>query len=94
MLDKAIQVEPRAFADFDRTKNVQDQLQAMIEERPCPGLFLRFVTFMGWDGATWDVHSYPNWGIPHRFFGSMEQLWLGFLMHEKYQKRWAGEDWE
>jgi len=26
-------------------------------------------------------------------FKSMEQLWLAFVMHEKYGKKWDGEDW-
>ena len=24
---------------------------------------------------------------------SMEQLWLAFVMYEKYKKRWNGEEW-
>jgi len=24
---------------------------------------------------------------------SMEQLWLAFVMHEKYGKKWDGQDW-
>ena len=24
---------------------------------------------------------------------SAEQLWLMYVMHEKYQKKWDGEDW-
>jgi hypothetical protein len=26
-------------------------------------------------------------------FNSMEQLWLAFVMHEKYNKRWDGKEW-
>ena len=26
--------------------------------------------------------------------GSMEQLWLAFVMHELYQKKWDGEAWK
>jgi hypothetical protein len=26
-------------------------------------------------------------------FGSMEQLWLALLYHEKYGKRWDGDNW-
>ena len=28
-----------------------------------------------------------------RYFTSMEQLWLAFVMKEKYNKNWDGEDW-
>ena len=24
---------------------------------------------------------------------TMEQLWLVFVMHEKYNKEWSGEEW-
>lgn len=24
---------------------------------------------------------------------SMEQQWLAFVMHERYKKKWNGEDW-
>ncbi len=27
-------------------------------------------------------------------YGSMEQLWLAFVMHEKHGKVWNGTDWE
>jgi len=27
-------------------------------------------------------------------FNSMEQLWLAFVMKEKFDKVWNGEDWE
>lgn len=27
-------------------------------------------------------------------FSSMEQLWLAFVMREKYNKNWNGEDWK
>ena len=30
MLDRAIESEPLAFKDFDRTKNVQDKLQEFL----------------------------------------------------------------
>ena len=26
-------------------------------------------------------------------FNSMEQLWLAFVMSEKYNKKWDGKDW-
>ena len=44
MLNKAIISEPLIFADFDRTKNVQDQLQEMVVvgSHPMP------ITNLGW----------------------------------------------
>ena len=29
-----------------------------------------------------------------RYFTSMEQLWLAFVMKEKYNKMWDGDKWE
>lgn len=28
------------------------------------------------------------------YYETMEQLWLAFVMHEKYNKKWNGTDWE
>lgn len=37
------------------------------------------------DGIMWQaLHDYAN---------SMEQLWLAFVMKEKYQKTWNGKEW-
>lgn len=32
--------------------------------------------------------------IPLEQFTSMEQLWLAFVMQEKYNKLWDGKDWQ
>lgn len=63
----------------------QDQLQEMVggyheDEHQHVSLLHNFDTFL-------DFLSVPN---PYH---SMEQLWLGFVMHEKYKKHWNGEDW-
>ncbi len=29
----------------------------------------------------------------NRFYTSMEQLWLAFVMHEKYDKKWEDKSW-
>ncbi len=91
MLDKAMQSEPLAFKYFDRTKNVQDQLQEMFSQREMPRL-------------SFDYESNP-WGLFEGFgqfmetdysgeyFGTSEQLWLAFVMQELHQKSWNGHDW-
>ena len=81
MLDKAIEAHPEAFQGFDRTKNVQDQLQAMagnVEDLPFTILevFYEYVK-----GLQWNENP------------SYEQLWLAFLLAEKYGKYWNGSDW-
>ncbi len=35
-------------------------------------------------------HKHSNY---HHKFRTWEQLWLAFVMKEKYQKTWDGEDW-
>ena len=79
----------------------QDQLQEMITSqdfanyaviRPNePPLidnllsaFEQFCHHQPWQGK-------PH-GIDHR--PTMEQLWLAFVMHEKYAKSWDGNDWK
>jgi len=32
-------------------------------------------------------------GQHYREYGTMEQLWLAFVMWEKYQKKWDGKEW-
>ncbi len=65
----------------------QDQLQEMVGIRT-PEDFERFHQSFSfpWEG---------EFGIPD-YMGvctSMEQLWLAFVMKEKYGKTWDGEDW-
>jgi len=58
----------------------QDQLQDMITDRPMSGLLLDFR-----DSALAFL-----WGDG---LDSMEQLWVAFVMKEKYNKVWNGEGW-
>ena len=71
----------------------QDELQEMLEEKPSPKLFARFLYFLGWDGATFSTHHYPQTNAGTKGFTSMEQLWLVFIMFERYQKSWDGLQW-
>ncbi len=92
MLDEAIKSEPSAFEGFDKTKNIQSQLQEMLEDRPSPKLFTRFLSFLGWDGATFTAYNYsPKLTIG--LFTSMEQLWLAFVMFQLYKKKWDNGEW-
>jgi hypothetical protein len=71
----------------------QDQLQeVVIDKIDCPShsafaiiinLGSRFLR-MAQDTATFDYWIQ---------FLSMEQLWLAFVMHEKYNKKWNGQEW-
>ena len=59
----------------------QDQLQEMVNLEPTPLLLSRF---HGW---------FKNEVINRKCLESMEQLWLAFVMKEKYGKTWDGETW-
>lgn len=63
----------------------QDQLQEMLRGERKHSL------------ETWNLHwAFHNWLIRsgvNTENGSFEQLWLVFVMHEKYGKRWDGEKW-
>lgn len=77
----------------------QDQLQEMVNELPewQKHIINRLYAFADF------VHKEPY--LPKHFkdiekdeachfFTSMEQLWLAFVMKEKYNKIWYGEDWK
>ena len=69
----------------------QDQLQEMIRHKRCSQLqfedwyseLKRFTLFCG---------NLP--ACPENYFKSMEQLWLAFVMKEKFNKKWTGNDWK
>lgn len=68
----------------------QDQLQEMIIGLPqCHGRVMKpliecLVKFEEW------FHN----DEPKAEFNSMEQLWLAFVMKEKYKKTWDGRKWK
>ena len=57
----------------------QDKLQEMLKLSPLP-LIILFSAY---------VRDVPVYGMEW----SMEQLWLAFVMKEKYNKKWNGEEW-
>ena len=70
----------------------QDQLQEIWRQeylkRPSKyGWFGEFCNFIG------DVYSDYDLMNADEVFESMEQLWLAFVMKEKYGKVWNGEEW-
>lgn len=67
----------------------QDQLQEMVG-----GFEAGFI-----DWREWKKNIYPSFGgytnpFSKLGFTSFEQLWLAFVMKEKYDKVWNGERWE
>lgn len=59
----------------------QDQLQEMLNKE---------LADLVWD---FGAFLYPMNSSVHYDGKSMEQLWLAFVMYEKYNKTWNGEDW-
>ncbi|KKN03722.1 hypothetical protein LCGC14_1104810 [marine sediment metagenome] len=45
-----------------------------------------------WHFSEWAVKATNEWGNTTPF-ATMEQLWLAFVMKEKYNKTWSGEEW-
>jgi hypothetical protein len=60
----------------------EDQLQEMTIFAGYPFLLLEAM-YTRQKGGTFTIYK----------FGSLEQLWLAFVMHEKYGKIWNGEEW-
>jgi hypothetical protein len=70
----------------------QDQLQEMVGVKTA-GDLEDCGLLKGWDdGSGWAaIDGYRDSRIFDNF--SMEQLWLAFVMKEKYNKTWDGVDW-
>jgi len=86
MLNKAIEGEPLVFKDFDRANNVQDQLQEMVFTAT-DGTYNKVGTKVFAFADYWEEHGIPA------MFTSLKQLWLAFVMRERFGKVWTGSDW-
>jgi hypothetical protein len=64
----------------------QDQLQGMVEYCPLD-LIQKFKNFC------WRSHEGIKLDYEAVSKMSMEQLWLAFVMKEKYNKTWNGKEW-
>lgn len=73
----------------------QDQIQDMFKYEKPEYLMNDFSEFIysehNIDSDCGIYHFIFNLNAKH--FTSMEQLWLSFVMKEKYNKYWNGEDW-
>ena len=60
----------------------QDQLQGMVMDDDD-------------NKSAWTLkfHKFVSEGFKINIFWSMEQLWLAFVMNEKFNKTWDGKDW-
>ena len=80
MLDEAIKQHPVEFAEFDRTKNVQDQLQAMVRDG-----------YQEHHKVIYEFSIKTPWAV-----NSYEKLELAYVMYKKFNKLWNAEleKWE
>lgn len=71
----------------------QSQLQEMVLKETKLEPWRLNVVFMDWqqNEFDYDEHGSPRW--KHGPYHTMEQLWLAFVMKEKYNKAWNGEKW-
>jgi len=65
----------------------QDQLQGMVEEC-CWTMIDDFNEW--WEEVNVNSEEFCE---KEKFYQSMEQLWLAFVMSELWNKTWNGEDW-
>lgn len=74
----------------------QDQLQKMVfpfppdEEQRIDNMYFELIAFEYWKEK--QNHTFGAKDLKYKF-GSMEQIWLGYVMKEKYQKEWNGKNW-
>lgn len=100
MCEKAEEIQelrtPRNYDDtmsfwYEGTPNVwlprQDQLQEMVGEKSEVMLLEYILCFVFDTKKHWWRTEYT------KQFDSMEQLWLAFVMKEKYNKIWIGDEW-
>jgi len=71
----------------------QDQLQDMVDNMRTQE-HLHFLGYVYKKMHKYDVGLLDDNKSPYfHYFKSMEQLWLAFVMKEKFNKTWKGEEW-
>jgi len=74
----------------------QDQLQEMVTGKGVlSGDWLDVLDhFVMDEGGLFDFFDAHRIDETYNYVKSMEQLWLAFVMKEKYKKVWDGEEWQ
>lgn len=84
MLDEVIKLHLTDFKDFDRTQNVQDQLQEMLPQ------------FKGNSATIFNTLDellvFMRENIYN--FDTLEQFWLAFVLKNNYSKSWIDLEWK
>jgi hypothetical protein len=71
----------------------QEQLQDMLipeDEKDSRGKYIVLLD----DFQDWVLNDCTGLEWSHKIDPSMEQLWLAYVMKEKFKKYWNGKDWE
>lgn len=84
MFNAARYEHQKDFKNFDILNSRQDQLQEMYEG-DWWSAYLKF--------EEWMKENYNDVRGDVMILMSMEQLWLAFVMSERYSKQWNGTDW-
>lgn len=75
----------------------QDQLQEMVTYHQCPTCHIsRISDYLEGMLNVWEEESMKHASdMPYEWTGpgTVEQLWLAFVMEEKHGKTWNGEEW-
>ena len=71
----------------------QDQLQEMVGT--FPKAFEKLVNEVGINDFNYGLEEMFEWGLFGQYssLASMEQLWLAFVMKDKFNKVWDGKKW-
>ena len=70
----------------------QDQLQEMMIPKDEQDCLNKYVVLLD-DFQEWVLEKGIGLEWSYLIQVSMEQLWLAYVMHEKYQKIWANGEW-
>ncbi len=73
----------------------QDQLQKMVENELIVNGVIGIGVMWHYKAEMWEMAWQSKWPqhVWHVVAPTFEQLWRAFVMKEKYQKVWNGEDW-
>ena len=90
-----VQIGGNSICDYPLPR--QDQLQDMVELYNY--ISIGFTCNNGIRGKKapykLTIQKFPYWSYPLCFMmESMEQLWLAFVMYEKFNKKWDGAKWQ
>lgn len=86
MFDKAVEAHPIEFVGFDRTKNIQDQLQRMISSMDNMDEIVKIQFYF--------QEFLHDCLMSYHLFDSTEQLWLVFYMSEVHDEYWNDSGWQ